>query len=196
MKNAGLLLAALCLLLLVAPDSFAETITLDFESLRREDASLHIWGPTVSEDGFTLTASHFEPGNPHRFNTVGTGHYLYPDSTAVFQGVSQGDILLTRDGLLPFDLISMDLSVLPSAQPDGITPIFLGAFDVTLYGDRMDGGVVSQTLRLDGVLSLQTFSLDAFSNLRAVRWRRRLRVCEELERSYPEAADHDDRANQ
>jgi hypothetical protein len=151
---------ALALTLLCAARAPAGVVVIDFEDLRHVDSGFNIIGPTYSNSGFLFTASHPEPGNPHRFNVPGTPNPSFAGSTALYNGVAQGTIALTRGDGGEFSLLSMKLAALASTDQNG-RPIDTGPFDVTFTGHLATGGTVTQTAHVTGFLTLQRFTFGA-----------------------------------
>ena len=82
------------LLVLAAEEPAKAGVVIDFESLHHADDQVTVNGPEYLEDGFRLIATHPEPGNPHRLNTLGSLHFGYNGSTSAYNGVSNGEITL------------------------------------------------------------------------------------------------------
>ena len=164
------LIIGLGVLLVASGQASAALIVIDFEVLEQIDAEIHNQGKFYSEDGFTLEADHPIPGNLEIFRTVGTLDTLFPGSTALFHGNSLGEIILTRDGGVPFDLFSIDLAELPPGRSEPGGPTDSGPFDVEFFGTQVGGGMVSTTFTVDSFLTLKTFIFPGFTNLVAVIW--------------------------
>lgn len=148
----------------------ADATLIDFESLRHVDTSVTELGPVYSERGFTFTADHPVPGNPHLLRTLGTLRAEFPGSTTLFQGVSQGEIILTRTDGGHFRLHRISFAQLPGFEPGGIVPHDGGPFDVTIEGVKVDGTTVQALVHVDSFLSLRPFVFRDFDHLQAVHW--------------------------
>ncbi|WP_432474141.1 hypothetical protein [Amphritea sp. HPY] len=167
--KSRLLIATLLFLGAANVFSAPTTSILDFEVLRHDDANISVHGPEYVEDGFRLKAQHSEPGNPLRLNTLGTLQPGFPGSTALYQGVVLGEIILTEVDGKPFDLLSIQLAELPGLDTSGL-PINSGPFDVTFFGQQVDGSLVTKTFIVDGFLTLNTYSFSGFTDLLSVNW--------------------------
>jgi len=165
-------LAFTSFLLGVRRDVEATPITLDFESLRQDNARINQQGTVVSEDGFTVTALSGE------LNTAGTLDPSFPGSTALFQGISASEIALTPTvggpfDSVPFNLLSIDLVELPNfiRLPNGeVVPLDLGQFDITFFGTTRNGTTVTNTFTITNFFTTETFSFRGFTNLVSVNW--------------------------
>ena len=154
---------------LTAPVS-ADSIIIDFESLRQINAEVHHHGAEYFEDGFRLSARHFEPGNPWRFNTLGTLRPEFTGSTTLFNGVSQGEAILTRADGGVFDLISIDLYEMPSLSPGGLTAVNGGPFHLEFFALRQDGSSLTTTFLVDNFLTPTTYMFTGFTDVVSVNW--------------------------
>jgi len=168
--NRGKTTLAFALLLGLSYVGQANAIAiLDFEVLRQVDDQIHVHGPEYVEDGFRLEARHPVPSNPLRLNTLGTLHPAFPGSTALYQGVTTGEIILTRVGGGSFDLFSMQIAELPGLDTDG-NPVNSGPFDVTFFGQQVGGSSVMTDITVDGFLTLKTYTFSGFTDLLSVNW--------------------------
>ena len=147
----------------------AADIILDFEALRHVDNGFQVHGSVYVEDGFRFEARHPLPGNPLHLNTLGTLHFGFPGSTSLYQGVSQGEMVLTRVDGGPFDLASIQLTEHPGGDVNG-NAVNLGPFDVTFFGHLAGGGTVTQTFTVDNFLTPKTFTFAGFTDLASVNW--------------------------
>ena len=145
-------------------------VTLDFESLRHDDALIANHSQTYIEDGFTLTATHPEPGNVERFNSAGTLSTVFTGSTSLFHGASNGIVTLAESNGLAFTLLSIDLSELPPGVLDPHGPFSSGPFDITFVGTFGDASTVENTFTVAGFLTPTTFDFTGFENVVSVTW--------------------------
>ncbi len=150
------------------------TVTLDFESYRRDDTDLHEWGSVVSIDGFTLTAMHPVPGNSTKLQSLGTLRRDFAGRTALYHGGSTGVITLTRADMGKFSFRGIDLAELPSFtfSGDPIRPP-AGTFAVDFIGFHSDGSTVETTLNVQvfaDVPLLQSLAVTGFENVVSVHW--------------------------
>jgi hypothetical protein len=159
-------LAAACLVLAPTQCSFGDVINFDY--LQRTDALVHDWGPEVDVDGYRFVSVP-PPGNLQTFRTLGTLSPFFPGSTALFNGQSNAETILSRADGTPFDLLSIDLAQLSPGGTDG-QPVNLGPFDLTFYGQRADGSSVQQTFDVDAFLHLVTYDFSGFNDLVSVDW--------------------------
>jgi len=167
------MLLVLVLAFLVVGKPAGASVVIDFESLQHADDLVTVHGPEYVEDGFRLIATHPEPGNPLRINTLGTMHFGFNGSTSAYNGVSNGEITLLRADGLSFDLLSIELTELPGGEFDDageLRPVNLGPFGVTFSGQRLDGSTIIQTFTVDNFLTPTTYAFSGFTGLVAVRW--------------------------
>lgn len=144
-------------------------ITVNFESLRHDDALLQFVYDQYIESSFRFAATHPEAGNPHRFNTLGTQHIDFNGSTSLYHGVSNGIITLTQIDGLAFNLSSIELTEMPGNDVQG-NPVDLGPFDVSFAGNVRGGGVVTQTIHVTNFLTPTAYYFSGFTNLDSVTW--------------------------
>ncbi len=149
---------------------YGDSIVIDFESLRHVDGEVLIHGPEYAEDGFLLRARHHEPGNPWRFNTVGTLRPEFPGSTTLFQGVSLGEIILTKGDGGIFNLTSIELMELPSLSEGGLSAVNGGSFNIEFFGTRADNSIVTTIFTVDNFLTPEAYTFSGFTNLVSVNW--------------------------
>jgi hypothetical protein len=147
-----------------------EAVVIDFEALRHDDAVVSQISNPYSENGFILTPHHPVQGNPEIFATLGTLHPGFAGSTALYQGVSQGQIVLTRTDGGVFTLLSIELAEEPNLAPGGTEPINLGPFEITFYGERVNGNTITNTFTVDSFLTLKEFLFVGFGGLVSVYW--------------------------
>jgi len=153
----------------------AVPVVLDFESLRHEDANITRHGPVVSEYGFTITA--FHPSAVPELNTAGTLHQVFPGSTALFHGISLGEVVLTPtvggifDSLL-YNLLSIDLVELPGLIKSefGERSLDLRTFDISFFGTRQDGTTLMNTFTITNFFTIETFIFSGFTDIISVSW--------------------------
>lgn len=143
--------------------------TLDFESLAHTDDIIVDHGSTIAEDGFlisntsTVESTGFAPSLAS-FGSQTTG---YTGSTTVFNDNIGGETRLTKEDGGLFDIISIYLSELYPMDD----PAYSNPFDVIFTGVQYDGGHVSQTFTLDGLVGSQCFVFSKeFVGLNSVSW--------------------------
>jgi hypothetical protein len=152
-----------------APPGRADFITINFDSFTHVDAGIQSFGPVVSLDGFTFTATHPVPNQPSAFVTLGTLNLAYPGKTSLYYHIGGGQITLTATNGGPFDLASIDLIELPNGDANG-NPLDLGPFSVTFTGNKEDGGTVVQTFAITQFFTFKTLKFDGFTDLSSVVW--------------------------
>jgi hypothetical protein len=148
--------------------SFANSVTIDFQSLESPSSFNINVASSYSEDGYTLTT-------PGMFRSWGTSSADYRGSTALFSAnsassisnVGAGNVSLIKSDNSVFDLISIDLFgqlINPPFFSDGSDPV-----DAMFTGYKADGSFVYQSFFNDST-SPTTFLLTNFSNLIRVDW--------------------------
>lgn len=146
----------------------ASAVILDFEDVRQDNAAVNLVGPVYSRNGFTLTALVDDPNSTPDFFSAGTLSTSFAGSTALYHHISGDEIVLTRsDGGL-FDLLSIDLAILPAFTEDG-KPILL-PFDVTFHGTKVDGSSVANIFMHTEAFAFETFPFVGFSDLTSMNW--------------------------
>ena len=156
-KRTCAFVSVLALLLAAAGSAKAGIITIDFESLRHDDALNTGHGDLYSEDGFTLT----ETGSQD-FHTFGTLEFRFSGSTSLFSDTIGGTITMTEDDGSEFGLISINLAELNASA----------VANVTFTGVLPTAGTTSQTFTIDGVaFGQETFFFNpTFAALTSVSW--------------------------
>jgi hypothetical protein len=149
----------------LAMNAQADIIT--FESLSHIDDLTVDHGATYTEGGFLFTniATVEDSGYEPSLTTLGTGAYGFSGSTALFNDNFEGVTIMSRLDGNAFSFNSIDLAELyPYDDSDY-------AFDLTFYGWLTDGSSVSQTVTLDNLAGVQSYTFgSAFSNVLAVNW--------------------------
>lgn len=154
------------LLTFTTSSSFANSVTIDFQSLEHIGEGYTEHGNSYREDGYTLTAPDFNWDDStvfissfSSFNTLST-HYT-GNTALTANGGAFGfgaQIRLTKDGGGAFNLNSIELA-----------PIF--SFDdinVTFTGTRADASTITQTFA--GSSFLSTYSFIDFNDVVQVDW--------------------------
>ena len=142
------------LFVLSTSSAFAETVTIDFQSLELENVSLNNVGFVYSEDGYTLN----DTSSSNGLTYSGTlNDFFYKGSTALFNNTFNGITILTKSDASAFTLNSIDLAGL------GSDPV-----DVTFFGTKSDATTVNQ--RFTGSNSFSTYAFIDFSDLLSVQW--------------------------
>lgn len=170
MSCTGRVMIALCLSLWITAGAQAAPVILDFESFRVDDALIHNHAGELEFQGFTILSVP-PPGNAFRFSSAGTLHPLFPGSTALWNGQSNAENILTASNGGAFSLFSMDLAALPpgASDPAGMTDP--GPFDLTFTGTRSGGSTVSNTFTINNTfLALERFAFTGFQNVTSVSW--------------------------
>ncbi len=147
------------LLTFTASPSFANSVTIDFQSLEHVDAISAGHGASYSENGYTLSA--LEDMFIPQFSSFGTLSTYYAGSTALYasgNGNFGSPIRLTKDGGGAFNLNSIDLASIFSFDDIG----------VTFTGTRADASTITQTFA--GSSFLSTYSFIDFNDLVQVDW--------------------------
>lgn len=148
----------------------ADFTTINFDALQHDDALLDRIGPVYQSQGFILTATDINPLiTLPDFRSVGTESVLYAGATTLFQHNSGGEIELTQTDGGAFNFYSIDLAELPSGDASG-NPVNSGPFDITFYGVKTGGTVVSETTTVTGFLTLTTSSFSGFDDVTEVYW--------------------------
>lgn len=164
------LLAAVLSVVAVVSASCNGAIVLDFESLQVVDNQIHDHAGVLEFQGFRITSVP-PPGNAFRYRTAGTLNPLFAGSTALWNGQSNAENILTTSDGNPFSLLSIDLAVLPpgASDPAGLTDP--GPFNVTFAGTRSNGSTVTSTFTINNTfLTLETFNFTDFNDVVLVSW--------------------------
>jgi hypothetical protein len=128
--------------------------TITFDSLESAGTGLISVGDPYIESGFKLT----DNGS---FYAAQQSNYQYAGSAGLHERVSGGSITLSAVSGSPFDLTSIDLSILASY---GTSPA------VTFTGTLSGGGTVAQSFT-PVVFGFATFTFNSsFVNLTSVTW--------------------------
>ncbi len=154
----------------ISPTVAHGAFVLDFENFRVEDAQLHDQPGQIDLGGFRLLSIP-PPGNAFRFVTAGTLHPLFPGSTALFNGQSNAEIVLTAIDGSPFSIYSIDLAVLPPGANDPAGPFDPGPFEINFVATTPSGGTKSQSFTINhSFLALERVFFSGFENVTSVRW--------------------------
>ncbi len=138
--------------------SIANTIVLNFESLRIDGASLTDVGSNYIEDNFTISKARQDFWNLYSINS---GDFRWNGSTSLFNNTINGTITLTQNGGGTFSLNSIDLDWLNGG----------GSVPVNFVGTKSDNSSVNARFDLDFSKGFQTFNFTEFTNLVSVSWR-------------------------
>jgi hypothetical protein len=138
--------------------SIANTIVLDFESLRIDGASLTDVGSNYIEDNFTISKARQDFLNLYSINS---GDFRWNGSTSLFNNTINGTITLTQNEGGTFSLNSIDLDWLNGG----------GSVPVNFVGTKSDNSSVNARFDLDFSKGFQTFNFTEFTNLVSVSWR-------------------------
>ena len=86
-------------LVFVEQEIQADSVVIDFQSLRREDAdTVFLIGPVYEEDGMVLEATHPSPeANPPNSSVLGTQSPAFTGSTMLYHWRSLGQITLSSE---------------------------------------------------------------------------------------------------
>lgn len=147
----------------------ATTTTIDFESLKQNDASFTFLTGVYAESGYTLSTSNPEP---YSFASAGDLNSRYAGSTALTT-YNFGMITLANATGLDFDFLSMDLApvFLGADDPFGMNRDPSAVYETTIYGLRSDGSFVSQAIIIPNASVnnvLTTVQLVGFTGLNQV----------------------------
>jgi hypothetical protein len=136
----------------------ANTVVIDFESLRIDGASFIDVGSNYIEDDFTISKAIQDPFNLHSINS---GDYGWSGSTSLVNNTSNGTITLTQNGGGTFSLYSIDLDWLNRSAP----------VPVNFIGTKFDNSNINAHFDLDLARGFQTFNFTEFTDLVSVSWR-------------------------
>jgi hypothetical protein len=157
MKVKTGLLALFAVATIFTATSARALIVIDFESLEAGNNAVNYVGDVYTQGAFELT--NLSPGVG--LGTFGALESRFTGSTALFDDIADGVLMLDQIGDAPFDLVAINLASL-----NGSVPV-----EVTFLGTIAGGGSVSQTFTVDGSPFVQqTFNFTGFSNLTKVEW--------------------------
>ena len=124
----------------------AITETLNFESLKQNDASFTFLTGPYAEAGYKLVASNPEP---YSFASAGDLNTRYAGSTAL-TSYNFGTVSLYNTSSTVFDFLSMDLApvFLGANDPFGSNRNLSEVYETIIYGFRDDGSFVTQALTI------------------------------------------------
>jgi len=124
----------------------ASTVTLDFESLKQNDASFTFLNGAYTEAGYALTMS--EP-EPYSFASAGDLNSRYAGSTTLTT-FNFGTVTLANNAGSDFDFLSLDVApvFLGADDPFGVNRDLNAVYETTIYGLRGDGSFVSQVVTI------------------------------------------------
>jgi hypothetical protein len=137
--------------------NIANTIVMDFESLRIDSAGLTDVGSSYIEDNFTISKGRLDYVNLYSINSR---DFRWNGSTSLFNNTISGTITLTQNGGGTFSLNSIDLDWL-----NGYGPV-----PVNFVGTKSDNSIINAHFDLDFVEGFQTFNFTEFTNLISVSW--------------------------
>jgi hypothetical protein len=137
----------------------ANTVVIDFESLRIDGASLTDVGSSYIEDNFTISKA-IQDG--YNLNSINSGDYRWNGSTSLFNNTINGTITLTQNGGGTFSLNSIDL--------DWLNGSGYGAVPVNFIGTKSDNSNINAHFDLDAANGFQTFNFTEFTDLISVSW--------------------------
>lgn len=122
---------------------------INFESLKKSDASFTFLTGEYFEDGFTLAVS--DP-TPYSFASAGDLNARYAGSTALTT-YNFGSVSIVNTAGLEFDFISIDVApvFLGADDPFGPNRDLSAVYQTMAYGLKWDGSVVSQVITLPNV---------------------------------------------
>ncbi len=147
----------------------ATTATLDFESLKQNDASFTFLTGEYAEAGYTLTVSDPEP---YSFASAGDLNSRYAGSTALTT-FNFGTVSLVNTSGSNFDFLSLDVApvFLGADDPFGMNRDLNAVYETTIYGLKGDGSFVSQVITIPNsslANILTTIQLIGFTDLSQV----------------------------
>lgn len=148
------------LFVLSTSSAFAETVTIDFQSLEQVNDTLNNVGVFYSEDGYTLTDSSAR-GDISAIGWTYSGtlnNFFHKGSTALINDFF-GITTLTKENGSAFNLNSIDLAGFDSAPP----------FRVTFIGIKSDASTITQQFTGGNLFS--TYVFNEFTDLVSVEWR-------------------------
>jgi Ca2+-binding RTX toxin-like protein len=135
-------------------------VTLDFNAINYtlipvESTDIAFTG-ILQEDGYTLN-NLATTNSTHEFGTIrGGGHNDHDANDDVpLTTFASTNVILTKDGGGPFNVVSMQFDTFDSG----------GSATITITGTQVGGATVQQVFVTDTVLSLQTVVLTGFTNL-------------------------------
>jgi len=137
--------------------NIANTIVIDFESLRIDGAGLTDVGSNYIEDDFTISKARQDFYNLYSINPR---DFRWNGSTSLFNNTIYGTITLTRNGGGTFSFSSIDLDWLNDS----------GSVPVNFVGTKSDNSKVNAHFDLDFAKGFQTFNFTEFTNLVSVSW--------------------------
>ncbi|MBT8446003.1 MAG: hypothetical protein KJO38_02565, partial [Gammaproteobacteria bacterium] len=142
-------------------------IVIDFDALATPGTGFQNIGPVYEEDGFILDNLNID--NELSFRSARTGNTdAYAGSTALLNNVSGGITELYRSDGEPFNLVSIDFTEIDRDRLDRGPA---GPTSITVTGFLAEGGIVIETLELDGQFGFETFTLTGFTGLSTVTWK-------------------------
>jgi hypothetical protein len=159
----------LFLMLSVFKAAGATTVTIDFESLKKVDTGYTFIAGSYVDSGYTFTASN---SDPYSFASAGTLASRFAGSTALTT-FNYGFVFLESNSGASFDLLAIDLApvTLGLNDPFGIDREINLPYQTTIYGRKLDGSIVSQTIDLPNSSAanvLTTYSLLGFAGVTQV----------------------------
>lgn len=136
---------------------FAETVTIDFESLTSPDL---VYKSTYTEDGYRFISS---KSDPEAFLSWQTGSPYYSGTAFANNFMGETTTLSKLDGEL-FNFNSIDLAGVY------LNDFFIPGSILKFNGLLVGGSTVSQDVKINNPGVFTTFKLEGFSNLVSVSW--------------------------
>jgi len=151
----------------------AQIVILDFQSLEQVDNITHSAGNFFQEDGFDISA--LDVGQQEaRLAYAGTGNENFPGSTALWQGVGTGEIVLERTEGGTFNLISIDIVELPGFEQNGDFqdwgPVVVEFIGTKTNSKTVQATVIVEQAAVQGALNLQTVVFRNLKKLVSLSW--------------------------
>ncbi|OQW69207.1 MAG: hypothetical protein BVN34_06865 [Proteobacteria bacterium ST_bin12] len=153
------------LLISLAQNAIAETVTLDFDDLTsplEQDLARY------SSDGYKITSS---VNASNAFLAWGSTSTFYSGSAALAAANFNALITLSRADNAIFDFTSIDVETLFTRQ-NGFNSLIAPA-DITFTGVKSDNSLVTQTISISPVTAiseLTTFAILGFDDITSVYW--------------------------